>query len=208
MSEAAHLTLAQWLSPAFPVGAFAYSHGLEAAIAAGAVADAPTLQAWVADVVAHGSGRNDAILLCHAMAGAEGLDDLARALAGSAGRWTETHDQGHAFAAAVTQAGVAVAPAPYPLAVGRAARALDACARTVAGHYLLSVAGALISAGQRALPLGQVQAQATLAALHPVIRRVAAEAAAAPLDALGGSVFAGDLDAIAHETLQPRMFRT
>ena len=61
------LTLTQWMSPAFPLGAFAYSHGLEAAIDAGGVSDGPSLSLWLSTVLEKGSGRSDAIILMHAM---------------------------------------------------------------------------------------------------------------------------------------------
>ena len=44
-----------WLSPAYPVGAFTYSHGLEWAVQAGDVRDFATLTAWIADVLQHGA---------------------------------------------------------------------------------------------------------------------------------------------------------
>ncbi len=69
--EAATLHLLAWLSPAFPVGAFAYSHGLEAAVEAGDITDAETLRAWLADLVEHGSGRSDAVLAAAAYSAAE-----------------------------------------------------------------------------------------------------------------------------------------
>ena len=69
------LTLMQWLSPAFPVGAFAYSHGLEKVIADGTVRDAPTLQQWLSDLLTHGSGRADAILLAAAYSTEDPSDD-------------------------------------------------------------------------------------------------------------------------------------
>ena len=60
------LRLQSWLSPTFPSGAYSYSHGLEWAVEAGDIRDGDTLRAWLADVLTHGSGRNDAILLRHA----------------------------------------------------------------------------------------------------------------------------------------------
>ena len=67
-TETAHvLTLAQWFSPAYPVGAFSYSHGLERAVQAGCVTDGASLGAWIGDVLAHGEGRSDAVFL-HAFA--------------------------------------------------------------------------------------------------------------------------------------------
>src|SRR5690349_19511896 len=59
---AALYRLLAWLSPSFPVGAFSYSHGIEAAVEAGRVRDAATLAAWVGAIVRHGAGRIDADL--------------------------------------------------------------------------------------------------------------------------------------------------
>ncbi len=63
--------LLAWLSPNFPIGAFSYSHGLEAAFDFGAVGDAASLQGWIAAVVAQGSGRMDADILCEAYLAAQ-----------------------------------------------------------------------------------------------------------------------------------------
>lgn len=52
-----------WLTPAFPVGGFAYSQGLEQAIEAGLVGDEHTLKAWLADICAHGALKSDLTLL-------------------------------------------------------------------------------------------------------------------------------------------------
>ncbi len=56
--------LLAWLSPGFPIGAFSYSHGLEAAAENGIVRDRDSLQGWIGAVVAQGSGRIDADILC------------------------------------------------------------------------------------------------------------------------------------------------
>ena len=132
--------LASWLSPAYPVGGFAYSHGLEQAIAAGDVADPGSAAAWIADCIAHGAGRSDAILLAHAWR-AEAADDpvaleavaeLAAALAPSAERLLETAAQGAAFAEvtsavwdAVPGAGPGAAPDAAPGAGGGAGGGVD-----------------------------------------------------------------------------------
>jgi urease accessory protein len=65
-STAGLYRLLAWLSPSFPIGAFSYSHGLEAVVADGAVHDRASLHAWVAAVVTRGSGRVDADILCEA----------------------------------------------------------------------------------------------------------------------------------------------
>ena len=65
-TDAALYRLLAWLSPAYPVGAYSYSHGLEWAVEAGLVRDRAGLEAWLATVLRHGGGWQDAVLLAHA----------------------------------------------------------------------------------------------------------------------------------------------
>jgi urease accessory protein len=205
------LTLSQWLSPAFPLGAFSWSHGLETAIARNEVRDAATLEAWLGAVLTLGAGRTDATLLAHALAGADPamLTDIARALAPSAERAAETEGQGAALARTVSAlTGRDIPPAPLPVALGVAARPLGLPAETVVALYLQGFAGALVSAAIRAVPLGQTAGQGVLARLHPAIL---AEAQAAPgrsLAQVGTAVFGADLAAMEHETQEVRLFQS
>ena len=113
------LSLVQWLSPAFPTGGFAYSHGLEQVIAEGTVTDADGLRDWLAGVLEHGSGWQDAVLLSLALRpGADhpALAELALALAPSAERLAETIEQGTALARTVQAiTGRQVAAPRFPL---------------------------------------------------------------------------------------------
>lgn len=212
MSDGDLLALTQWLSPAFPVGGYAYSHGLEQAIASGAVATADGLFDWLTDILDLGAGRADAVLLCRAMeAGAdtEALGDTARALAASRERWEETRDQGAAFTGAHNAlTGAAFAPAALPVAVGRAARALSLAPERVAALYLQAFASNLVSGAVRFVPLGQSEGQAVLGRLQPVILRVATEAAETPPEGIASGVPGADLAAMLHETQEVRIFRT
>ncbi len=209
------LTLAQWLSPAFPVGSFAYSHGLEQAIAAGEVADAGALRNWLQGVLCHDTGRNDAILLVQAHAVADdpgalaGLAELAEALAPSAERHAETIAQGRAFAETVEAVwALGLAAMPYPVAVGAAAGRMGLPARDAASLYLHAFATGLTQAAVRFMPMGQTEGQQVLLALHPVIASVAAEALVAGPDDVGGAAWLADIAAMRHETMPVRIFRT
>ncbi|MFD0979242.1 urease accessory protein UreF [Tropicimonas aquimaris] len=212
MSDADLLTLTQWLSPAFPVGAYAYSHGLEAAIADGEVTSAEVLEGWLADVLRFGAGRSDAILLVHAMRGEAAFDELAglaEALAASAERHRETMEQGAAFTRAVNAlTGAERPPAALPVAVGAAAAGLTLPPERVAALYLHAFASNLVSAAVRFIPLGQTEGQTVLGALHPLIAELAVEAARAPLTEIGTASFGADLAAIRHERQDVRLFKT
>src|SRR4051812_12373667 len=65
-TDAALYRLMTWLSPAYPLGAFSYSHGLEYAVEIGLVRDLPTLTDWISTVLEHGAGRVDGALFAAA----------------------------------------------------------------------------------------------------------------------------------------------
>ncbi len=206
------LTLVQWLSPSFPTGGFAYSHGLEAAIASGQVAGADGVRGWLGDVLTLGAGRQDAILLALSLdplADHEALDMLARALQVSSERQTETLDQGTAFARTVSGlTGRDLAPRCLPVAVGEAAAPLALTVEEVVALYLHSFASNLTSVAMRFVPLGQAEGQGVLAALHALIVKLAAEAPGLRIEYLGSSALGADLAAMQHETMDVRIFRT
>lgn len=209
------LRLLTWLSPAFPVGLFGWSNGLEQVIADEAVTDGDALIDWIGALIEFGAGWNDAVLLteAHAAAGDPArlgnVADLATALAPSAERLAETLAQGTAFLTAV-RAWPDVTPvlekAPWPVAVGAACglsgvSRLDAIAAT-----LHAFAGNLVSVALRAIPLGQTEGVRVMAAIEPRILAAADRAARSTLDDLGSATLVADIAAMRHETLQPRLF--
>ncbi len=206
------LRLVQWLSPAFPVGSYAYSHGLEWAIHSGEVRTAAELRGWIAGILSEGAGRTDAILLAHALrpdTDMAALAALALALPASRERLVETVEMGRALGQSVNAIARQRWPEmPYPLALGAAARNLGLPVAQVAALYLHAFASTLVQAGVRFVPLGQTEGQAVLAALHPVILQVAQDAACAGIDQIGSGAVRSDLAAMRHETMDVRIFRT
>lgn len=208
------LILSQWFSPAYPLGGFAYSHGLETAIARGDITTAAQLEDWLADLLRNGSGRNDAILLRAGFACADHgavaeVDAHARAFAASAERITEGAQQGAAFARTTNAIWATDLPdLMLPVAVGYAARALDLPVELSAQMYLQSFASTLTSAAVRLVPLGQTEGQACLQALGPLCVQIASETAEEGLDDLASCTFVIDIMAMQHETLTPRIFQS
>ncbi len=205
------LTLTQWLSPSYPVGAFAWSHGLERAVSRGDVTDSASLADWLSAVVTHGAGRSDAILLCVAH-GAEDVTEVAEfaaALAPSRERREETLQQGAAFAATTRAVwGLDLPDMAYPVAVGRAAGLIGLDARPVVQLWLQAFVSNLVQAATRLMPLGQTEGQCILAGLSPVCIETGAEALTATLDDIGSAAFAVDIASMQHETHYPRIFRS
>ncbi|WP_138464757.1 urease accessory protein UreF [Poseidonocella sp. HB161398] len=205
------LTLVQWLSPAFPLGSFAFSHGLEHAISTGTIRDADGLRDWLADLICHGSGRCDAVLLSMVLGGADPgeTDALARALAASAERHMESLAQGRAFLATTNALLDTDWPEmALPVAVGVQARQLALSPETVIGLYLQSFASNLVLGAVRMVPLGQTEGQRVIQALGPLTGRLAAELAGAGEEALWSAVPGADLAAMAHEYQEVRLFRS
>ncbi|SNR35117.1 urease accessory protein UreF [Paracoccus sediminis] len=208
--EAARLHLAQILSPAFPVGGFAWSQGLEWAMDAGLVTRA-TLAPWLAGWLDHGAGWADAVLVALSLRATDhaALDDLARAACLSSQRLAETVEQGTAFAANIAAlTGRDQPPAALPVAFGRACAALPLPHPEIIAAFLQAQAAVQIGAAVRFMPLGPVEGQRMLAALHPAILAAAARAAQATQDDLAGTAWGADIAAMRHETMPVRIFRS
>ncbi|HEY1542932.1 MAG TPA: urease accessory UreF family protein [Xanthobacteraceae bacterium] len=215
-----------WLSPAFPVGAFSYSSGIEWAVGAGDITDASTLRSWLDVVIADGGVFCDAAIFANTHRATQAGDgaalravaELGVALCPSKERHLETTSQGRAFVEAVRAAWPCAAhdrlaalwdgAVAYPVAV----------AATAAGHgiplapalhaYLHAAAANLISAGVRLIPLGQTDGQRVLAALEPATAATAERAMATALDDVGSAAFRADVASMRHETQYTRLFRS
>lgn len=205
------LDLVQWLSPAFPLGGFAYSHGLEWAIAAREVSCAVSLRRWLAATLEHGAGRNDAILCSLALRGHDPLElaELAEALAPTRERLEELRAMGAAFTRTlVALTGREIPSMAVPVALGALCREMALAPASVIALMLQGFAGNLVTIAVRFVPLGQTEGQQVLAALHPTILDVATLAGNATRDDLGGAFLRGDMASAWHETLETRIFRT
>ena len=207
--------LLTWLSPAFPIGAFAYSHGLEWAVEAGDVRDEGTLTDWLDALLHHGSGWADAVLLRHAYRAdtqqeLAAVAELAVAVQPGRERRAETVGQGTAFTLAAEIWGTPrlEGAVPYPIAFGALARAQAIPEDLAVTGFLHAFMASLVSAAVRLIPLGQMAGLRVIAALEPAVLAVAEASRAAGLDAIGGACFRADIAALRHETQYTRLFRT
>jgi urease accessory protein len=226
LSEAALYRLMTWLSPAYPVGAFSYSSGIEWAVEARDITDAETLRRWLETMLTAGAGLSDGILFAHAHRAAIRDDkatlieiaELAAAFVPTRERHQETTTLGRAFIDVTRAAWPSPAlsglqnlcdrPVAYPIAVA-AACADHAIPLVPALHaFLTAVSSNWVSAGVRLIPLGHTDGQRVLRAIEPAIAMTAQRAAAAELDDLGSATFRADLASAMHETQYTRLFRS
>jgi urease accessory protein len=215
-----------WLSPSFPVGAYAYSQGLEMAVERGLVTARGTLEDWLAALIAHGALRNDLILLaaahqCATARDREGLvatNALACALQPSAERYLEATQQGGSFLTAIAGAwSTAVyeetrdwleSAVSYPVAVGVAAAAHGITIAATTEAFAFAWASNLTSAAIRLSVVGQSDAQAVIASMAGALSEAALRAQMQTLDGIGGAAFSADLASLEHETQYSRLFRS
>jgi urease accessory protein len=212
-----------WLSPAYPVGAFSYSSGIEWAVEAGDIGNAESLKNWLATMLADGGGFCDAVLFAHAHRAADDdalkeIAELAAALAPSKERHLETTAQGNAFVATTRAAWPCAAldclksawngPVAYPVAVAVAAAGHGIAVEPALAAFLQALAANWVSAGVRLVPLGQTDGQRVLAALEQVVAATAQRALVTPLDDMGASALRADLASLRHETQYTRLFRS
>lgn len=223
MTDAACMTgllrLMSVMSPAFPIGAFAYSGGLEKAVEDGLVGDAASLRIWAQTLLAHGGAWNDALLLAEShRAAADGarlsaVAELAEALAGSRERHQETMALGEGFLAAAAAWPQPDAPAlptalAYPVAVGAVAARLAVPLSMTLAAFLHAGLSQIASAGIRLNIMGQRQGLVLLAESEPLLLSLAARAEAATLDDLGTAAVQADIAGLRHETQRVRLFRS
>lgn len=223
--EAALYRLMSWLSPAYPVGAFSYSHGIEYAVEAGLVRDAATLGMWVETVLEAGTGRSDAALFAETYralaAGDTGRLDavtmLAAAWRGTSEMALESEAQGAAFLVATGAAWPHEILAAFrarhkeaalPVAVAVACMAHGVALDLALHAYLQALAANLVSAGVRLIPLGQSDGQRVIAGLESSVAVAADAAQATPLDAIGTAAPLIDWCSMRHEIQYTRLFRS
>jgi urease accessory protein len=215
-----------WLSSAYPVGAFSYSTGIEWAVEAGDIKDAPTLRRWIEAMLADGAGVSDGIFFSQAHHAIACGDDAALAeVAELAAAFVPTRER-HGETMALGRAFLEVTGAAWPCdALGRLQKIWRgpfaypiAVAAACAGHriplapalqgFLTAVASNWVSAGTRLIPLGHTDGQRVLHALEPAIAASTERAMAARLDDVGTATFRADLASIRHETQHTRLFRS
>jgi urease accessory protein len=209
------LALAAFFSPAFPTGGFAYSGGLETAVAEGTVKREADLERWLAALMRCGSMRNDCVLFAQAWRSAgneEGLAELAElaaALCGSMERQAEAVNQGSAFgrsAGAWTGDTEPPSGAPYAIAAGASCALAGIALPDALKFFLQSLVSGQLQAAIRLSVTGQNGALRLLAAMAPSIAAAAESAEGSGIADLGSGAFLADIASLGHETLSTRLF--
>jgi urease accessory protein len=215
--------LMTWLSPAFPVGAFSHSSGLENAIDQKLIHDRNSMRAWVAELLVAGNLWSDAVIFARSydaaaqgdIAALDGIGEFANAFPGTAELRGETRALGAAFAEAAKHGWnsaaldeIEVRDLPYPAAIAVMAADNDIECRTALGAFIHAAAANLVSVAVRLVPLGHSDGVKLIAALEPAIQSASREAIATPLENLTTNCLMSEIASMRHETQRTRLFRT
>jgi urease accessory protein len=196
--------LLQLASPTLPVGAYSYSGGLEAAIEARIVSDAPSAQRWIGDVLEHSVLRMDAPLLRRMIEQPdERWNEMLLASRETAELRAESVQMGYSLNRLLPELGVAACPyeeASYPAVYAHAVRAWGIAPPDAIVAYLWAWLENQVMAAVKAVPLGQTQGQKMLLFLSTKFNGVSEELAN----------FAPGLAMLSsrHETQYSRLFRS
>jgi urease accessory protein len=219
--------LLAWLSPAYPIGAFSYSHGVETAVEEGFIKDRASLVTWLETVLRDGTGRVDGALFAAAWRVADARDwpafdaiaERAAAWRGTSEMALESRQQGGSFLSITRTAwphadldaahGRLDGELALPVAVALAASVHGVALDPALTGYLHAFTANLISAAVRTVPLGQSDGQRALAGLEPAVRHTVEGAlAVGDLDEVGTATPLLDWCSLRHETQYTRLFRS
>lgn len=224
--NAALYRLMTWLSPSYPVGAFAYSQGLEGGTAQGKVKSAEEAREWIFDSLTRGPLWSDAVLLARAFEAAERgdwpalgeINTFARAFQPTAELRLESFSQGAAFLAVtrdawpcdmLEQAHLETGgECAYPLAVASAAAGHGVPLDAALEAFLHAGVANLVFAAIRLVPLGQGDGQRLVASFEADSRATTAKAISTALDDLSTASIVIEISSMLHETQTTRLFRS
>ena len=217
------LRLMQIVSPALPVGAYAYSHGLEWAVNDGWVVDEAAVERWVGGLLRDVWQHVDVPVLVRLRDALE-AGDAARAqhwaaflMASREGAELQAEDRGmgQALARLLTDLGMAEAsawisdplcgmPLPWALASVRWGIAPE----TSAAGLLWTYVEHQVSAAVKLVPLGQTAGQRLLGRLGEQIPAAVTRGMAVADDEIGAAAPGLAIASALHETQYSRLFRS
>lgn len=229
MDSASLLSLLHFSDSAFPTGGYAHSFGLERYCQAGIVTDADGVERFLLAQLEGAAGPTDATAAAganRAMAAGDvdacgALDETLEAMKPVRELREGSRQMGRQtlrIAAQLTgdarleryldAVNSGVAPGHHAVAFGMAAGALGWSAHDTAAGFLYSTTSLLVGAALRLLPMGQTDGQRVLWRLHPVIARVAREAAERETSQMWSFSPGLDVQAMLHARLDTRLFRS
>jgi urease accessory protein len=220
MNIQALLSLLHLASPGLPIGAFAYSQGLESAVETGAVTDERSLHEWLSPILSHAQSNLDIPLLRRVYTAWQ-ADDLQQVQ-----HWQQVLLANRETSELVQEEqklGLTFHRLLVSLAVDLPVQARDfsylvlfakACV-----HYRIDIHGCCsawlwtwlenqVAAACKTVPLGQTSAQKVLVAMMPEIEQAITTGLSIEDDVIGMTLPAFAMVSAWHENQYSRLFRS
>ena len=198
-----------WFSSSFPVGSYAYSHGLEALIDGNKIKNKDDVREYLEALLFYGSLRNDYIFLKSVYMGEE-INDLILASASSKERHTEMIDMGNSFRKIMKDSWELVLEenTSFVYCISKAALHFNIKFDDLIKFYLQSYISNLINVCVKHIPMSQKDGQILNVNFIDQIQKFLAQSKELNLKDIGTSFFIGDIFAIKHENLDSRIYLT
>ena len=198
-----------WFSSSFPVGSYAYSHGLEALIDDDKIKNRDDVREYLEALLFYGSLRNDYIFLKSVYMGEE-INDLILASASSKERHIEMIDMGNSFRKIMKDSWELELEenTSFVYCISKAALHFDIKFEDLIKFYLQSYISNLINVCVKHIPMSQKEGQILNVNFIDQIQKFLEKSDQLTLKDIGTSFFIGDIFAIKHENLDSRIYLT
>ena len=219
-------TVLTWFSPSYPVGSYAYSHGLEYAVEEGLVKDPDTLLNWVRDLLFFGTGYNDSIIINSIYDSVAGdncvefdyISQIANAIKPTKEIALESYQVGVSFRNILMDVysnsnltfylNRLDDCITYPSVVGVAGGIFEVEKNLLLHGYLHAFTSNILSAALRIMPIGQTEIQKIIFQMKGNVEEMTNKSLGLSLSDLGSSVFISEWASSKHQNQYTRLFRS
>ena len=198
-----------WFSSSFPIGSYAYSHGIEALIDEKKITNKNEVKEYLNALLNYGTLRNDYIFIKSLYNGDE-INELILASASSKERRIEMIDIGNSFRKILNDSWDFELPnnTSYIYCLAKAGIHFNICFEDLIKFYLQSFISNLINACVKHIPMSQKDGQTLNVIYINQIQEFLTLSDKLTLKDIGTTFFIGDIFAIKHENLDSRIYLT
>ena len=204
-----HQILQVWFSSSFPIGSYAYSHGLEALIDNKKIKNKDDVKEFLDALLFYGTLRNDYIFMKSIYKGEE-INELILASASSKERKIEMIDMGNSFRKIMKDSWELSLPenTSFIYCLAKAGLHFDIRFDDLIMFYLQSFISNLINTCVKHIPMSQKDGQSLNVIFINQIQDFLNQSDKLTLKDIGSTFFIGDIYAIKHENLDSRIYLT
>ena len=208
-SKDPHQVLQIWFSSSFPIGSYAYSHGLEALIDDKKIKNKDDVKEFLDALLFYGTLRNDYIFMKSVYKG-EQINELTLASASSKERQIEMIDMGNSFRKIMKDSWELSLPenTSFIYCLAKAGLHFDIKLDDLIKFYLQSFISNLINVCVKHIPMSQKDGQSLNVIFINQIQEFLTHSDKLTLKDIGTTFFIGDIFAIKHEYLDSRIYLT